>query len=124
MAVFCFSALILPGRTDEWKRVTEEMLGSRRQEYEECRGKAGITREMAWLQHTPTGDVVSVYWEVADPAGAIEHLAKSQDPFDQWNRERVEELFGWDWQKIAANPIPELAYDWEGMQEAAQKRAA
>ncbi|HEX2986597.1 MAG TPA: hypothetical protein VHS06_00250 [Chloroflexota bacterium] len=124
MALFCFSAQILPGKTDQWKRMTEEMLGSRRQQYEECRGKAGITRELAWLQHTATGDVVSVFWEVADPQGAFEHLSRSQDPFDQWNRERISEILGWDWQRISKEPIPELAFDWESIQAQVQEEAA
>lgn len=63
MTAVAFALPVLPGQEENMRRLSEEVLvsGQLRDAYEESRRKLGITREMAWLQPTPVGDMVIVY---------------------------------------------------------------
>lgn len=45
---------------------------------------------MAWLQPTPVGDMIIVYWESDDPQYVLREMAASQDHFDSRFREFIE----------------------------------
>jgi hypothetical protein len=113
MAAVAFAFPILPGKTDMFRRVAEELLAARRTEYELSRARLGIAKERAWLQHTPQGDVAIVYLEVADPALALQKMAASDDPFDQWFRQYVLDVHGMDLTQLPSAPLPEQTFEWE-----------
>ena len=51
-------------------------------------------REAVYIQTTPMGDVVVVYWEADDVEAALKGMATSDDPFDQWFRDHVRDVHG------------------------------
>lgn len=83
---------ILPGQRENVRRLSEEVLasGKLRDAYEESRRNLGIIREMAWLQPTPVGDMVIIYWESNDPQHVLREIAASQDQFDTRFRQFVQ----------------------------------
>src|ERR1700758_2972019 len=83
---------ILPGKTEQWKRFCQEMVGPRRSEYEATKNRLGITRDFASLQQTPQGDVTVVYLEAQDLPRVFEGYASSQEPFDVWYREQLKDI--------------------------------
>jgi hypothetical protein len=87
MASLAIALPILPGKTEQWKHYCQEMTGPRRSEYEASRKRVGITREVAFLEQTPQGDMVVVYIEAQDVQRAITGPGMSQEPFDVWFRE-------------------------------------
>ncbi len=105
-----FAAPILPGKTDAWKRFVKSMARDHLEAYDKSRRRAGIKKEVAWLQHSPQGDNVVVYIEAKDLAKALEHFGKSQEPFDVWFRKMVLEIHGIDLSKLQA--LPELGWEW------------
>ena len=72
------------------------MNGSRRDEYEAARKRLGFTREVVWHQQTPDGTVAVVYLEAEDIEAAMRGIGSSQEPFDLWFRERMNEVHGID----------------------------
>ena len=74
----------------------EELMGSRREEYQESRRMLGIHRELAWHQETPDGTVAVVYIEADDPGAAMVGIGSSEEPFDRWFRERMSDIHGLD----------------------------
>ena len=84
MPAVAFALPILPGQEENVRRMSEEVLdpGPLREAYEQSRRNLGITREMAWLQPTPIGDMIIVYWESDDPQYVLREIADSQDQFD------------------------------------------
>jgi hypothetical protein len=84
MPAVAFALPVLPGQEETIKQMSEEVLGSGplREAYEQSRRNLGITREMAWLQPTPLGDMMIVYWESDDPQYVLREIASSQDQFD------------------------------------------
>jgi LmbE family N-acetylglucosaminyl deacetylase len=88
VAVYCFTQLIQPGKREEAKAIFEEIRETRRSEYEASRRRLGIREEKVWFQGLPQGDMAVVYWEGGDPRAALQEFASSDDPFDEWLRER------------------------------------
>ena len=106
-----FAMPLLAGQADTVRRMREEALGARRSEYEESRRRLGITEERAWIQSTPMGDMVLVYMETEDPHRALQGMAESQEPFDVWFRQYIQDAHGVDITRGQAPP-PEPVFEW------------
>jgi hypothetical protein len=103
---------VLPGKLEQWKHFAQEMAGPRHAEYEASRKRLGITREIAYHQQTPTGDLAVVYIEAQDIPGVFQGLGTSQEPFDIWFREQAKEIHGVDFAQPPAGPLPQAIFDW------------
>ncbi|MEU5083600.1 MULTISPECIES: ester cyclase [Streptomyces] len=87
---------VRPGKTEAWHRLNSELAGPRLREYEASRRRLGIGREVFRpLPGTGEGQV-AVYFETDDPARTARRWANSEDPFDQWLRERIHDIHGTD----------------------------
>jgi hypothetical protein len=92
MAAVAFALPILPGQEDLVRRVGEAVSGSGefREEYEESRKRLGIREEKVWVQRTPIGASIIVYWETEDPQRTLREIAASQDEVDKRFKQVVE----------------------------------
>ena len=112
MASFASVFPLLPGKTEQWKRFCQEMVGPRRSEYEASNKRLGITRVVTSLQQTPQGDMAIVYLEAPDIPRVFEGYASLQEPFDVWFREQVKDIHGVDFSEPLPGPLPEVVIDW------------
>ncbi|MEO8967317.1 MAG: hypothetical protein ABI355_06870 [Solirubrobacteraceae bacterium] len=98
MPSIAFAIPIVPGKTDQLRQdaLSQAPGGERRDAYEASRERHGITREAAWIQQTPMGDMSVVYIEADDLEAAFAGLGSSQDPFDAWFRAATREIHGID----------------------------
>lgn len=95
MQSVAFAVPILPGKTEADRAAMEACArGERRSSYDSSRRRHGIPRESVWIQQTPAGDLAVVYLEADDLEAAFQGLGSSQDPFDQWFREVIEDIHG------------------------------
>jgi hypothetical protein len=92
MAAFAFALPILPGQEEAVKRMGQAVSGSAelREQYEESRKRLGISEEKVWVQRTPIGQAMIVYWETEDPQRTLRQMADSQEEFDKRFRELIE----------------------------------
>ncbi len=115
MAAFAFSLPILPGQEEEVRRIGELVseAGELREEYEETRRKLGISEEKVWMQRTPIGQAVIVYWETEDPQRTLREIANSQDEFVKQFRDLIFSAApGLDLSQ--EQPLPnELLFSWQ-----------
>jgi hypothetical protein len=51
------------------------------EEYEESRRRLGISEEKIWVQRTPIGQALVVYWDTEDPQRTLREIANAQDEF-------------------------------------------
>ncbi len=109
MSAVAFAIPIVPGKEEADRKMFEELQGPRRDEYEAARRRLGFTRETVWHQQTPDGTVAVVYLEADDVGSAMEQVALSEEPFDQWFRERIQEVHGVD--LAEPQPPPEQVLD-------------
>ena len=79
-----------------WHRLTAELQGPRRREYEDSRRRLGITHEVLRIDPRPDQDHVIVHFETADPERTRKRWAESKDPFDLWLREQILDIHGED----------------------------
>lgn len=81
MAAFAFTLPILPGQDGVVRGIGKALEGSGelQEAYEESRRTMGIREEKVWVQETPIGRALVVYWETEDPQRALRELADSQD---------------------------------------------
>jgi hypothetical protein len=85
--------------------------GERHTAYEASRQRHGITREMAWIQPTPMGDLSVVYIEADDLEAMFDGLGGSQDPFDVWFREQTREVHGINLEDGVPSPEQILTFE-------------
>lgn len=112
MASLASTFPILPGKLEQWKRMCQEIKGPRHSEYEASRQRLGITREAAYHQQTPIGDIAVVYIEAQEVARVFEGFGKMQEPFDVWFREQTKEIHGVDFAQPLPGPLPENMLDY------------
>ncbi len=112
MAAMTFTVPLVNGMTEHWKQAVAQLTGPRAAEHAASRQRAGITRELVCLQHTPMGDMVCVMLEGSDPMGSMKTLMESQDPFDRWFAKTVfVESHGMT--PTDQPPVPEVMIDWK-----------
>ena len=85
---------ILPGKLDEWKSLIEEITGPGKEEYVRSRARLGLAREVGSHMQTPQGDFICMFHEAEDLATAFHALAASNDPYDVWFREKLQDVHG------------------------------
>ncbi len=83
MAAFAFTLPILPGQEEVVRRIGEAVSGQGelREAYEESRRRLGISEERVWVQRTPIGQALVVYWATDDPQRTLRDIANAQDEF-------------------------------------------
>jgi hypothetical protein len=110
MAHLALALPCLPGGADQLRRLAEECRGPRRAEFEAFHRRVGLTAERWFLEQTAQGELLVMTLE-GDPLGAIQKLAASDEPFDQWFKEQVRAVHGVDFSKPLPTPPPELVFE-------------
>jgi hypothetical protein len=116
MAAFAFTLPILPGQEETVRRMGEAVSGSGefREEYEASRKRLGISEERVWVQRTPIGYAIVVYWETEDPQRTFREMADSQEEFDRHFRRLIETAapaVDFDQKQPLFN---DLLFEWQG----------
>jgi predicted ester cyclase len=101
-----------PGKPAAWQRLTAELEGPRRREYEASRRRLGITGEVLRIDPRPDQDHVIVHFETADPERTRKRWLESKDPFDQWLREQILDIHGEDPWAGPATPYEAAGLAW------------
>ena len=103
MSAVTFTLPILPGKSEAWRRFCQEIEGARRPAYEASRRRLGIARETMRLVERSQGRAVLLTIEAADLGAALDGIASSQEPFDQWYRRQLLMLHGFRFSPISTS---------------------
>lgn len=96
MPTVAFTTPVLVGKTELFQRAQAHFVIDRRKEFESSRRRLGITAEQGFLQHTASGDVAIVVFDMADPASMLAGMASSMEPIDVEFRQYLRDVFGID----------------------------
>jgi hypothetical protein len=107
MKTFCGAFPILTGKTEAGREFAKTVMGPKRNEFSQALKKEGISKESWFLQQTPHGDMIIVYFEADDVEKAFEVLANSKDPFFVWFKEQVKSVTGLDLEGPSGGKPPE-----------------
>jgi hypothetical protein len=104
---------ITPDQEEPWRRLLQEISGSRYEEYAQSRRRLGVVAESVWLAPKPSGGGVAVvHLEADNPEQALGELAASEAPFDLWYSGAMRKLFGFDLARIPGARSGELLFAW------------
>jgi hypothetical protein len=115
MADSCFAIAILPGKTEVLRRFWQAIQGPRAAQNAAHIRRTGITRLLAFLQHTAQGDFLVQY--VVEPDNlnaALDRAADSDLAESRWTEQQFQEFSGIDWTNPANRPNLETLFDWTG----------
>lgn len=108
--LFCIAIPILPGKTEMWRKFTNELKGNRKKEFNESRKQLNV-HERTFYQQTPNGDLVIVTLEGDEPEKFMQSFAQRNDEFSKWFLQNVKEVHGFDLTQPSQGPMPELIAD-------------
>ena len=106
-----FALPILPGKTEAARAFLQELGGPRKQELAACSHGMGLARETWAIQQLPQGDLLIGYMTGENLTQAFTQFAASQDEFDRWVKQRVQETTGADLNTPPPGPISEILAD-------------
>jgi hypothetical protein len=98
---------ILPGKTNQWKKFSDELNGSRHREFAESRKRLNV-HERVFLQSTPHGDFAVVTLEGPNPEEAFKKFSEGNDEFTKWFNSQVKELHGMDLRNPPPGVLPTM----------------
>lgn len=85
---------LLPGKKDAAIAFATSLMTDRKAGFENA--QTTVTKESWFLQETPMGDFMIVYYHAPDLEAVHSALAASQEPFDVWFRAQILDLTGID----------------------------
>jgi hypothetical protein len=109
--VLMLTAPVLPGRAEAWRRMCQELLGSRAERFAASACRLGVRSQQIWLVPIARGELALIWLDVANPELALNDLAASEAPFDRWLRRQLQHLIGIDLAALAEAP-GELVLEW------------
>ncbi|NQU52259.1 MAG: hypothetical protein HQ522_06935 [Bacteroidetes bacterium] len=99
-------APIKEGKVDEWKSWSAELSGEKRSEFTDLNKRHGLTRHDVWLAETPAGAMAVVIHEGPGSDTFMQNVAQSENSFDVWMKESIEDLHGMDMGAPPPGPMP------------------
>ena len=104
-------APIVEGKLQAWKDFARGLKGP---EFEDFNSRYGLTRHRAWLAETPAGPMAIVLFEGPGADDHMQRLAASDNEFDRWHKDRINDVHGMDITQPPPGPLPELYVDSAG----------
>jgi len=96
MAVFAYALPIVPGEEQSARSFEAELeVAGFRDRYEELNRAAGLRGHYEWLEELPSGNLLVVAFELDDPRRLMRAFSDT-DAYDNWWRERVRRVHGFD----------------------------
>jgi hypothetical protein len=100
------------GTQERWRRLSQEVAGSRRAQFEASCRQVGITQVQVWLVQLLHSELLFVTVNTQEPQQTLKALATSEHPFEHWLREQLQVLLGWSLQEMLPVPQGDLLLAW------------
>ena len=113
MAQFRLIYLLRPGTQERWRRLFQEIAGSRWNQFVELCQQRGITQVQAHMVQTLRGETLLVILDVQEQHQPLQDFALSLDPFDRWLQEQFKALFGWSIQDALLHLQEDVLLIWQ-----------
>ena len=110
--------LLRSGTQERWRRLCQELAGSRKEQFEASCRHLGITRVQVRLVQLLHSDLMLLTLHTQEPQQTLKTLMSSQRPFDCWLRAQLQALLGWNVQDVLnglsglPDPPDDLIFTW------------
>jgi hypothetical protein len=112
MAQLLIVCPLRPATQERWRRLYQDIAGSRRAQFEASCRQAGISQVQVWLVQLRRGELLLMRLHAEPPHQALLELANSQRPFEHWLRGQLQVLLGWNVQEVLPEQQQELLFAW------------
>ena len=116
--------LLRPGTQERWRRLCQELAGTRLDQFEASCWQAGITQVHVQLVQLLHGELMLMTLHTQEPQQTLQELATSRRPFDRWLREQLQALLGWNLQEVLADPHGDLIFAWSAERSEGEAEAS
>jgi len=103
-----------PGTQERWRRLAQELAGSRREQCEAFCQHMGITQMQVWVVQLSRSELLFMTLHTQEPQQTLLELATSESAFDRWLREQFQLLLGWNLQEVLPDQYHDLIFTWSG----------
>jgi hypothetical protein len=103
------------GTQERWRRLCQEVAGSRKEQFEGSCRHMGITSVQVRLVQMLHSDLMLMTLHTQEPHQTLKALVNSERPFDRWLRAQLQVLLGWNVQDILSglpDPPGDLIFSW------------
>jgi hypothetical protein len=107
--------LLRSGTQERWRRLCQEVAGSRKEQFEASCRHMGITLVQVRLVQLLHSDLMLVTLHTQEPHQTLKTLVDSERPFDRWLRTQLQILLGWNVQDVVSglpDPQGDLIFTW------------
>ena len=101
-----------PGTQERWRRLAQELAGSRREQCEAFCQHMGITQMQVWVVQMSRSELLFMTLQTQEPQQPLAELATSARPFDRWLREQFQLLLGLNLQEMLTGQHHDLIFTW------------
>ena len=112
--LFAIAIPVLPGKTEQWKKFSNDLKTRYSKDLNESRKKLGV-QERTFFQSTPQGDMIIVTLEGKDPQKAFQQFGQGTDEFTKWFNAQAKEIHGVDLTQKQPGSFPELVVETEAV---------
>jgi hypothetical protein len=107
--------LLRSGTQERWRRLCQEVAGSRKEQFEASCRHMGITQVQIRLVQMLHSDLMLMTLHTQEPHQTLKTLVSSERPFEHWLRARLQVLLGWNVQDVLSglpDPQGDLIFTW------------
>ena len=112
MAQLQIACPVRAGSQERWRRLAQEVAGSRREQFEAFCQHMGITQMQVWVVQMSPSELLLMTLQTQEPQQVLAELAISARPFDRWLREQFQLLLGWNLQEVLPGQHHDLIFSW------------
>jgi hypothetical protein len=107
--------LLRPGTQEQWRRLYQEIVESRREQLEASCRHMGIIQMQVRLVQLLHSDLMLVTLHTQEPHQTLQELATAERPFERWLRAQLQGLLGWNVLDVVSglpDPPSDLIFTW------------
>ena len=104
--------LLRSGTQERWRRLCQEVEGSRKEQFEASCRHMGISRVQIRLVQLLHSDLMLLTLYMQEPRQTLKSLVSSEHSFDRWLRAQLQILLGWKVQDVLPDPQSDLIFTW------------
>ncbi len=115
---------ILPGKQEAMRRVMQELLVSRHEEYEASCRRLSITGTHVWFIQAVQGEIIFLSLDAEHLEQILPRFSASDRPFDRWLKRQVQECTGVHLLQPPLRLVYELLFEWRDMTLKGERNAS
>jgi hypothetical protein len=105
---------ILPGQTGAARTFQKDLDTTRKSDYAKSEKRIGVHREYWYIADLPSGEHLLAFFDADDVNAAFAAFIQSQDPFDLWFKQSLNDVTGVDLANLPPGmKLPELVSTYE-----------